>query len=68
MDELLIKDEKGNINHMAMVVVIGVPIVMLFCVCYIVIDSEGPMDMPNKNAKVGVRENNKPNSKKQKTN
>ena len=42
LDALLIQDEKGNINHVAMLVVIGVPIIMLFCICYVVADSEGP--------------------------
>ena len=54
LDAFLIKDDKDNINHMAMVVVIGVPIIMLFCVCYVIIDNEVPYQQSK--AKVGVDE------------
>jgi hypothetical protein len=54
LDSLLITDSKGNINHMAMIVMIGVPIIMMFCICYVVIDSE-PEEIDAKNPKhVGV--------------
>ena len=47
LDSFLIKDDQGNIVHKAMVVAIGVPIIMIFCVCYVTIENDVPMKMKN---------------------